>query len=109
MLRQHTRNHETIKCDKCDLTFNTFEGYAQHKQQHGPSSFQLEDKCDICGIVIVGKSNLTCHYRNIHKLETRLNMDKVDVDVYPFKCDKCKARFKRSDNLKRHYKTHSLI
>ena len=109
MLRQHTRNHETIKCDKCDLTFNTFEDYAQHKQEHRPRSFQVEEKCDICGIVIVGKSNLTRHYRNVHKLETRLNMDKVDVDVYPFKCDKCKARFKRSDNLKRHYKTHSLI
>ena len=36
-------------------------------------------------------------------------MDKMDVDVYPFKCDQCKARFKRSDNLKRQHKTDSLI
>ena len=109
ILRQHTRKHEEIKCDKCDQNFHSFEDYAQHKQEHRPRSFQVEEKCDICGIVIVGKSNLSRHYRNVHKLETRLNMDKVDVDVYPFKCDKCKARFKRSDNLKRHHKTHNLV
>ena len=109
VLRKHTREQEQIKCDKCDETFDAFEDYAEHRHTHRPRSFQSEEKCDICGIIIKGKSNLSRHYRNLHNLETRLNLDKIDVDVYRFKCDRCKARFKRSDNLKRHYKTHSLL
>ena len=105
---QHTREHEDIKCDKCNQTFHSFEDYAKHTRTHRSRSFQLEQKCNICGNVIKGKSNLTRPIQNVHEQEPRLNVDMVHVDVYPFKCKQCKAIFKRSDNLKRHYKTHSF-
>jgi hypothetical protein len=106
-LKIHKQENDKIKCEKCDDTFNAFEDYAQHRDKHRSRSYQLEQKCEICGIVIKGKSNLTRHCRDVHKQETRLNLEKVDVPLYFHKCDKCKARFKRRDHLKRHNKKHN--
>ena len=58
-------------------------------EQISSPSYLLPQKCDICGLVLQGTSALTRHCREVHNQETRLNLDKVDVWKYPFRCEMC--------------------
>ena len=48
------------------------------------------------------KSNLNRFYSQVHGLETRFDIAKVDVKTYPFKCDQCSSKYKRKEDLKVH-------
>ena len=42
--------------------------------------------------------------RGVHNVERRINTAKLDVNSYPFKCNKCEFVAKRSEHLKVHNK-----
>ncbi|XP_073449081.1 zinc finger and BTB domain-containing protein 41 [Aquarana catesbeiana] len=58
----------TLKCPKCDKTFDRFGKYESHTRVHtGEKPFQ----CDICNLKYSTKSNLTVH-RKRHNNETAI-------------------------------------
>ena len=132
MSRHVKQEHEQdgrYECDKCEKSYAAKISLNYHKKtQHSDktsgddikddvpdtdkisSPSFLPQKCEICGMVMQGKSSLNRHCREVHHLETRLNLDKVDVWKYPFKCDKCPDRFQRQFTLTRHKKLkHSEV
>ena len=101
----HVKSHSEdskFDCEKCSETFSDFNNYARHRNAHRSPHFQLEHKCEECGIIICGKGKLSRHQQEVHDIETRFNINKTSVSVYPHKCFQCSARYKRKHDLDRH-------
>ena len=97
------RNHtEDFRCEKCGMDSPDFKSYMTHKSSHLTTSSTVVLKCNECDKIFSSKSNLNRHYCQVHGLETRFDIDKVAVQVYPFQCDQCSSNYKRKDDLKVH-------
>jgi KRAB domain-containing zinc finger protein len=104
-LEYHVRKHsdETkVKCDKCDEFFPNFKTYAAHRLNHKPLNF--EHKCEKCSIIIQGKRNLNRHMQEVHNIETRYDVDHINIPHYQFECEMCSKTYKRKSHLKAHKK-----
>ena len=98
-MKQEHEQEGRYPCDKCEKSYDAKISLEHHKNTKHPdkspgdktknvfpdtvqissSSCLLPQKCELCGLVLQGKSNLTKHCREVHNQETRLNLDKVDV------------------------------
>ena len=72
--------------------------YKSHQKQHNEPK---KEKCPECEQVLVGKSSLSRHLKEIHFL-SKLDTDKITDPVYGFICDQCDSKYKRKDHLKMH-------
>ena len=93
----HSPNKEFV-CKNCEVTFSSLLSYRSHQKQHNEPK---KEKCPECEQVLVGKSSLSRHLKEIHFL-SKLDTDKITDPVYGFICDQCDSKYKRKDHLKMH-------
>ena len=89
-----------FKCKSCPEIFSTQKKLIRHRISHQKVNYS----CKVCQKVIKGKNHMNRHMREVHNVERRINTAKLDVNSYPFKCNKCEFVAKRSEHLKVHNK-----
>ena len=93
----HSPNKE-FECKKCEVTCSSLMSYRSIQKQHNEPK---KEKCPECDQVLVGKSSLSRHLKEIH-FHSRLDTEKISDPVYGFLCDQCDSKYKRKDHLKMH-------
>ena len=117
----HARVHsaEHLKCQRCDLDFNSIEELNIHRNQ---MHYKIPVQCKVCGTVLASNKSLTQHVRSLHMKEKRSKCDICGMDFYiaarmrkhrvihfeaKFQCSFCERKFKDVHSKKRHEKTHT--
>ncbi|XP_058066114.1 zinc finger protein 567-like [Anopheles bellator] len=151
-LKAHIRKMHTVKdvpCDQCDKAFSKYTIEDHKRAVHGAgficehcprkfkSRFQLDNhmeehsvslrstkvSCDVCGIVVRNKYNLTTHMKRMHmehapvscgscgkEFKSKRNLDAHLTNVCTdrsFPCTICGKPFKKKIKLKEHMTTHT--
>lgn len=102
-MNYHKSTVHNIKiCRKCNMEFNNFENYMQHKNNNhddlqasktNKSSASLE--CPDCGKILMTQGGMITH-RKMHS------------EAPKYKCEACQKEFFQKVNLVNHAKTHNI-
>jgi uncharacterized Zn-finger protein len=95
-----TSIHGRNVCRKCNLEFDTAEGFIEHKNSHATSSKQktakvADKECPDCGKILQTSGGLFTH-RKMH------------LEKPKFRCEICQKEFFQKVNLVNHEKTHNI-
>lgn len=78
------------KCDHCDESFNTSEGFEKHKDKHRSNT------CDQCGKTFNSARSMNEHVQSVHQ------------NIFKFQCnfESCGKKFKGPSQIRRHVLAH---
>lgn len=132
-LSQHKATHEgkKFRCAECDVEFSTMRYLRQHNaNKHRNKEVEQGVSCHVCDKVLSRKYELQCHMRT-HTLEkpykcsecpftcrTRNTLNthvkyvhasaSVVAAAAKFACDVCGRRFRQTNDLRKHLRTHTM-
>lgn len=91
LLIRHKTDERILRCDLCPRLYTSKRSFQEHQKFH---RFLKHFQCPVCGLVMSTK-NQKVHMERHSAIE--------------FACDKCPKKFKDSNTLRGHKKTHTIF
>nr|XP_021199290.2 zinc finger protein 90-like [Helicoverpa armigera] len=100
-LKVHLGGHKGKQCPHCFKVLKSHSHFNLHLKNHvALSRRKRKSKLHDCG---------SCDYRSINKNSLEAHINKVHLNIRPYKCNECGKGFYKKSNLTQHFVTHEKV